>query len=462
MQDVPKIVRDTLQRQKSATAEPHPDADLLTAFAERSLAARERDHVLEHLARCVDCREVVALALPPTEAIAPVSSGSSARIGWLSWPTLRWGLVVAGILAVTSVGILQYRQRHLEKTLVATSLMSRDHPDESRAQSPAPSSRATSSLPVAPQPEMGKQEMAKEPSRVHSTLAVDKPVPDPNIDAAQPGPMRRATSAGTIGGPVAGLGFGDGHGLAPAPRRELASGATAKQNPTPPTTAVEGSGASPLAVTPTAEQSQTQPQTQDQLVQNEPDLSRDSADHVARAKSAPESASPVMVLAPLLRTDPTLMRMAMLRWTISASGALQRSLDGGKTWRDVNVVVEPATDKTLAKSNANFALQSAAKSPASASARSAQPEPAPPTIFRAVAVSSNAAEVWAGGSGGALYHTIDAGNRWARVVPSDAGVQLTGDIIGIRFSDPRNGTVTTSDVEIWITTDAGQTWRKQQ
>ena len=84
-----------------------------------------------------------------------------------------------------------------------------------------------------------------------------------------------------------------------------------------------------------------------------------------------------------------------------------------------------------------------------------------PRIFRALSVSSNAAEVWAGGSGGALYHTVDGGNRWARVVPSVGGVFLTGDITSIQFYDPRNGTVTTSNAEVWTTPDDGQTWRKQ-
>ena len=52
MQNVPKTVRDRLQ----AAPPPvnHPDADLLTAFAERSLPHRERTVVLEHLARCGD------------------------------------------------------------------------------------------------------------------------------------------------------------------------------------------------------------------------------------------------------------------------------------------------------------------------------------------------------------------------------------------------------------------------
>src|SRR5260370_41557667 len=94
MQDVPKIVVNRLQ---SPTAESHPDADLLTAFAEHSLAGRERARVVEHLARCGDCREIVALALPATEAVAACRSGSAVRTCWVSLPVLRWGVVAGGM-----------------------------------------------------------------------------------------------------------------------------------------------------------------------------------------------------------------------------------------------------------------------------------------------------------------------------------------------------------------------------
>ena len=56
MDQLPKIVQQSLR----GTAKPaiHPDPDLLTAFAERSLNDRERSHVLQHLADCADCRDV--------------------------------------------------------------------------------------------------------------------------------------------------------------------------------------------------------------------------------------------------------------------------------------------------------------------------------------------------------------------------------------------------------------------
>jgi photosystem II stability/assembly factor-like uncharacterized protein len=88
----------------------------------------------------------------------------------------------------------------------------------------------------------------------------------------------------------------------------------------------------------------------------------------------------------------------------------------------------------------------------------AAPYPAP--VFRAVAAAG--LEVWAGGSGGALYHTWDGGNRWSRVTPSVLGVALTGDIIAIQISDPQHGEVSTSTGELWATSDNGQTWQKRQ
>jgi hypothetical protein len=60
--NVSNLVRSRLA--KMPVAGPHPDAGLLTAFAERSLAGHERESVLAHLAGCAECREVVTLAAP--------------------------------------------------------------------------------------------------------------------------------------------------------------------------------------------------------------------------------------------------------------------------------------------------------------------------------------------------------------------------------------------------------------
>src|SRR5579872_318941 len=107
MERVPQIVSERLKT--AAPAVEHLDADVLTAFSERSLPQTERKAVLEHLARCGECREIVALALPasePTQQIARPAYG-----GWLTWPVLRWGLIAAGLVAITSFGVMRYQRQ---------------------------------------------------------------------------------------------------------------------------------------------------------------------------------------------------------------------------------------------------------------------------------------------------------------------------------------------------------------
>src|SRR5208337_2566309 len=109
MSEVPKIVYDRLRAARPEGTGPeraHPDADLLTAFAEQALSVTERDGVLKHLALCGECREVVALAIPAadivatkiateTEAVRATPSPVKAQRNWLTasklaWPSLRW------------------------------------------------------------------------------------------------------------------------------------------------------------------------------------------------------------------------------------------------------------------------------------------------------------------------------------------------------------------------------------
>jgi len=504
MQDVPKIVRARLQPPEPQTAESHPDADLLTAFAEQSLTGRERDGIVEHLARCGDCRDVVALALPASEAVTVAKAGSPARTGWFngnwfSLPVLRWGMVAAGILAVTSVGLLQYRQRQ-EKMLVSTRVTPRDQSADGAAQSAQPSQTPVSQPPAeeAKQPETRKKTVA----RAQAASSADKTAHTARIVSPQSQQFHGTvsssaggTAAGTVGVPIRhDLTPNRGLAFAPAPQIAMPA-AAAKQNPVAEpaqlgvSTTVEVSGGAPTVTAQTTAQNEIQ----DQLIQSEPgEAAQPSAgkrEAVVRAKPTSAQASPAgMAPGPSLRAAPAPMKnLATPRWTISANGALQRSVDEGKTWQDVNLAVvesmssnlvrrskieikpEATNDsQTESKAGATTDVKTAAKSePRSAAqpskkSRNWGPAPSANTVFRALSVSSNAAEVWAGGSGGALYHTMDGGNLWARVVPSDGGIILTGDIISIQFSDPQNGVVTTSTPEVWTTNDAGQTWHRQQ
>jgi photosystem II stability/assembly factor-like uncharacterized protein len=173
------------------------------------------------------------------------------------------------------------------------------------------------------------------------------------------------------------------------------------------------------------------------------------------AANAPSGATPVSTMAARNYSQMlTVSAATASRWTITATGGLQRSLDQGVTWQAIDVIANLESS-----SNAASLQISANNSRAKRKDAQALKRDAPTPLFRAVA--ANGAEVWAGGSSGVLYHSQDAGDHWTRIVPASAGSTLTGDILSLEFPDPQHGKVSTSAAEIWITADDGQTWQKQ-
>ncbi len=107
----PNIVAQRLLAAKPGT---HPEPDVLAAFTERTLTQNEQADVLNHLARCAECREVAALAIP--EQLDQVAGLVPMRSGWLSWPVLRWGAAAACVAIVGAAVTLHYRPSTSDRT----------------------------------------------------------------------------------------------------------------------------------------------------------------------------------------------------------------------------------------------------------------------------------------------------------------------------------------------------------
>jgi len=108
-------------------------------------------------------------------------------------------------------------------------------------------------------------------------------------------------------------------------------------------------------------------------------------------------------------------------WSISPEGKLQRSEDDGKNWQEVGV-----DDKVE---------------------------------FRVI--QANGRDIWAGGSGGALYHSSDGGATWTRVNPASGAALATEAIVSISCSssDPQQINVKTASGTHWVSDDGGEHWR---
>jgi len=433
MTNIPNFVRDRLKAQPSAS--DHPDANVLTAFSEHALMDPERARVLAHLAQCADCRDVLALALPPVEAQAAVSSPAPSN-SWLRGPVLRWASLAACVVVVAAAAFLLQNKppaaTHSEVDVMIPAAPQPAAPKEETAAKADKASLQAELKPVpSPENEARNGELAAnkfsrpnhtqlkdldtskatgnvaaaEP-HAHDALNRQVPAPFPGSNLRRDATVAEAApqAAPAIGGSVS------AHGQASAAMARMAvapSQSATAANPGPPAAseAMEvTSGAVALSANAPAPAS--------------PGKAKAGS---AAQRQAADAAGGRLAKKELADTDTKISVLAAgSRWALSSQGQLQRSSDDGNTWEPVPVVEN--------------------------------------VTFRALSAFGN--NLWVGGLAGMLYHSSDAGTHWTQVRPASNGVALTGDIVGLRFADPQHGQLSTSTNETWITTDAGRTWLK--
>jgi len=162
----------------------HPDADSLNAFVERALPEAEHGLVLEHVAGCARCRDVVYLAQQIAEAEAPpvAQVQIGARRGWSSPLFARWRVAWIPAAALAAVaGVLIWVQLQSARPAVD---MARVAPPPALPAGAATSATAAGVAALAP-----SEAVAHRPQSDNSARKVGAP---PAPAAAIPTPGMRA------------------------------------------------------------------------------------------------------------------------------------------------------------------------------------------------------------------------------------------------------------------------------
>jgi Photosynthesis system II assembly factor YCF48/Putative zinc-finger len=429
MEQLPKNVRQRLNTAVERAA--HPEADLLTAFAEGSLTEPERGGLLKHLAECANCRDVLYLSNPKADSSGGILEAASRRqtdavtgkVRLLSWPVLRWGALSAcAVIVATAVSLRLHRQGGpvAEAPRPAAQVALHDGANRERQ---TYHTQESDKLAAKIEPETAA------PGKIVPRVSANK---KKDFDSSGRAPAVLHAEVGTAvpsknkrDEPVNGMITGNAppvstETLAAVPARTPAAVGDELKNQS----GQLGSRAPSLP----ASSEMVITEAQNTEIAAVPSRAKDAKKSTAKEKTATAGAAGGVADSnsesrldfqpgPLLKSS----LMPNLRWSISNNGVLQRSYDYGKTWQLV-----PLT---------------------------------PSAVFRAVAAVGR--EVWVGGADGTLYHSQDLGGHWTQVKPVADGQILATEITAIEFTDSHHGKLVTANAEIWTTQDDGQNWQKK-
>jgi hypothetical protein len=396
-QEIPKPLRNALARQ--AVGDVHPSPDVLTSFMERTLAPPESEAVTHHLAQCAQCREIVFLA----------SNAAEDEVG-----DERFAAAAAGRAAAMPVYAASSR------------------PDIARAKTP-PRSRWTirtrwavlsaAAVVLVSGGLVVQSWRATHEYQTTEVVRVYRPAPVSPPEQ----PTVQAPNSQTAAAKV------------PAPEKSLAKTAPrttpearAKKVPEATTPARNAGDAFPSApAAQSAARATASSATAGAAVGGlrsaaAPEVRPQSsfAESESAQKSETAQSMQLQQRAPVLfgKSGMAMKAVSAVRpqWRIGPTGHLERSMAANQWTRVLD-------DQ--------------------------------PTTFHAVAVVGN--DVWAGGNGGAFFHSSDGGEHWSKVsLAANFNVE-TGAIVSIRFDDAQHGVVASDSGTRWATTNGGITWTTQ-
>ncbi len=397
-QEIPKPLRNALARQ--AVGDVHPSPDVLTSFMERTLAPGESEVVTHHLAQCAECREIVFLASNAAE--------DEVRDGRELVAAAAAGRATATpVYAATSRPDAARAEASRHRWTIRTrwAVLSAAAVVLVSAGLVVQYWRAASGYQAAPltvasnRPAPASPEARQNAATANSQEAAAKTPVAEMLTKAAPRPTPAARAKKVPEATTIARNASDAILSAPAAQPVL------RATPSPATAGAAVGGLS------------------DALV---PDVrpQRSYVESESAQKSETAQSLQLQQRAPVLfgKSGMGMKAVSAVRpqWRIGPNGHLERSMAANQWTR--------ALDDQ-------------------------------PVIFHAVAVMGS--DVWAGGNGGALFHSSDGGEHWSKVsLAANSNVE-TGAIVSIRFDDSQHGVVASDSGTRWATTDGGVTWTTQ-
>jgi hypothetical protein len=474
MTELPKSAHSRMQAgQGSVNA--HPNADMLNAFLEKALLSTEREQVMEHLAVCPDCREIVSISVPAEEN-ANRDVGTVKTWFGTRWTHIRWGAAAASaVVIVAAVITLRPGFMDTERSKeVRSEKISANQIEESKDTDL--DTFAAKKAPSSPRAEV-EQKRARVASDSLTVQSKERSSGVEDILGSGNQKSEKAKAGLASGSASAGLRQEQGYGYkaqspggstqtfggfggtfrsqnqAPAPLADKAESANVTGS-----MAAEADGKSDQAAFAVA---QAKPAPESEPIRRYDALARAAADtsktkqNEAQSSFAPlppvetkdekttadsaappnPSASQTIVVTgasqsvgELRETNSRPSRQMFkiagegaFTWRIH-KGSLQRSRDAGPPWQDIKKL----------------------------------PIPGDAALTVIASVPAKPTHVWVGGSNGLVLHSADNGETWSKVSGG-----WTGNVLSIEFEDALRGELLTSTGEQWTTSDGGVSWKKK-
>jgi hypothetical protein len=469
---------NALRQRLAAREDPrvHPDPDSLTAYLEQLLSPLERDRVVEHLAVCRQCRDVVALSTPEPAIEAVPAVALPVRRGWRTWILGKPALGLAaslGALAIVATLVIELPRGSVQKAV----------------NQPAPFNSASTNVPAASSAPAGlddKQPALTPPAGATSTLreaetrvasAVKVPPPLPAEASVTATRVVPAASDSSVGGPYVNTQM----------FANDASNTITSQNELPAAPAPHSG----------VDRQNTLPLTEnDQLSRADAPYEMHSSKPLRILSPAASASHFGLSMVTTLGHDakqifhkpaPPLYAYGFVNHAMGGAGQFNPAKETGPS-TEVTAAAPVVGGRDAAELEQSHALTSRARSVAGADrvsgamanaemAKKAEPAPSAWKVgdskllklddsgawtegysagegIEFSVVSTHGSDVWAGGSNAALVHSRDGGITWERIT---LGSTANGTITSIEAGALKIQ-VKSSSGQSWSSPDGGKTW----